>query len=197
MLEKLQAQLKMERKLYTGLKEILKDHEKFEQLVDLDRLPFSEIPIYKHEIENGRIRRTEPIMFGDQQVTAFLYQPDHAMGSISPIVKLGNYGIKLVDKDYRMELVDSEDYLLFDEGFEKELNSAYKIIRENHEFLPTEMYRCERNSGLDFLKTNRNGDPILKDETIDHFVNLGVTGEDIINSIDLYIQDRQLEQFMS
>ena len=50
---------------------------------------------------------------------------------------------------------------------------------------------------LDFLKTNRNGDPILKDETIDHFVNLGVTGEDIINSIDLYIQDRQLEQFMS
>ena len=34
------------RTLDTGLKEILKDHEKFEQLAELDRLPFSEIPIY-------------------------------------------------------------------------------------------------------------------------------------------------------
>ena len=196
---------KMDSETVRTLDGILRDHELFYNSAELTRKSKISIPIYKTEEKEGKYIRSEPT-----DVVLELYQEDANMGSISPSVKIGKFGLILKDKNYRMDLVDVSSYdseskvdIVFDaETYFKEkfghdqLNHAYILMADNKDKnddpileLPTEVFRQTNSSSLDFLMNNK-----YKIETTAHFDNK-ITPEDIEYSVRMHLDDLNLRAY--
>jgi len=133
-----------------------------------------------------------------------LYQEDLNMGSVSPVVKIGKFGLILKDKNYRIDMVDVSSYdsevevetvfdaeTYFREKFgHDQLNQAYILMADNKDEhndpilgLPTEVFRQTNSSSLDFIVNNK-----YKRETTAHFEDK-ITPQDIEYSVRAHLDD--------
>jgi len=200
----------MERKNMNGemvktLDRILRDHDLFYNSAELTSTSKISIPIYKTEEKDGTYIRSETT-----DVVLELYQEDANMGSVSPVVKIGKFGLILKDKNYRIDMVDVSSYdseakveTVFDaethfrEKFgHDQLNQAYILMADNKDEnndlilgLPTEVFRQTNSSSLDFLVNNK-----YKSEATVHFDNK-ITPEDIEYSVRMHLDDLNLGSY--
>ena len=173
---------------------ILRNHESFLEAAVLTNNKKMTIPIYKIEEKDGNYIRSE-----STDVVLELYQEDAQMGSISPVVKVGKFGLILKDNLYRIDMVDVSSYAsefqvesisdakdYFREKFGRDdLNNAYEKMGGNwkNKPLPTEIARQTHFDSLDFLVDNK-----YKSESKTHFDNK-ITPQDIKYSIQAYLDD--------
>lgn len=181
------------------LDRILRDHDLFYNSAELTNASKITIPIYKTEEQDGKYIRSETT-----DVVLELYQEDVKMGSVSPVVKIGKFGLILKDKNYRLDMIDVSSYdseakvetvidaeAYFREKFgHDELNQAYILMADNKDEhndpileLPTEVFRQTNSSSLDFLINNK-----YKSEITAHFDNK-ITPKDIEYSVRMHLDD--------
>lgn len=173
---------------------ILRNHESFLEAAVLTNNQKMTIPIYKIEEKDGNYIRSE-----STDVVLELYQEDAQMGSISPAVKVGKFGLILKDNLYRIDMVDVSSYAsefevesisdakaYFREKFgHDDLNNAYEKMGGNwkNKPLPTEIARQTHSDSLDFLVDNK-----YKSESKTHF-DKKITPQDIEYSIQSHLDD--------
>ena len=181
------------------LDRILRNHESFLEAAALTSKSKISIPIYNTEEKDGTYIRSETT-----DVVLELYQEDVNMGSISPVVKIGKFGLILKDNHYRLDMTDVSSYdseakvetvfdaeVHFREKFgHDELNQAYILMADNKDEhkdpileLPTEVFRQTNSSSLDFLVNNK-----YKNEVTAHF-DSKITPEDIEYSVRMHLDD--------
>jgi len=175
---------------------ILRNHESFLEAAVLTNNQKMTIPIYKIEEKDGNYIRSE-----STDVVLELYQEDAQMGSISPAVKVGKFGLSLKDNHYRLDMTDVSSYdseekvetvfdaeTYFSEKFgHDQLNQAYLLMSDERLELPTEVFRQANSSSLDFLTDNK-----YESEVKTHFDDK-ITSKDIAYSVRAHLDDLNLK----
>jgi len=175
---------------------ILRNHESFFEAASSTHASKIIIPIYKTEEKDGTYIRSETT-----DVVLELYQEDVNMGSISPVVKIGKFGLILKDNHYRLDMTDVSSYdseekvetvfdaeTYFREKFgHDQLNQAYLLMSDERLELPTEVFRQANSSSLDFLVNNK-----YEAEVKTHFDDK-ITSQDIEYSVRAHLDDLNLK----